>query len=130
MREFIGQILSTLLTVTIAVGVSGALWVLANLLVNRMRDTSVRATYLSRALTGCVVAGVLSGNRLTQYSTAASGASFVRSFVQWIWLPIAVAVAVGAATFVAERQVRRDRRIILDVLLIGTVGGVLGALLV
>lgn len=130
MREFIGQILSTLLTVTIAVGVSGALWVLANLLVNRMRDTSVRATYLSRALTGFVVAGVLSGNRLTQYSTAAPGASFVQSFVQWIWLPIAIAVAVGAATFVAERQVRRDRRIILDVLLIGTVGGVLGALLV
>ena len=130
MRDFAGKILSTLLTVTIAVGVSGALWVLANLLVNRMRDRSVRATYISRALTGFVVAGVLSGNRLTQYSTAAPGASFVGSFIQWIWLPIVVAVAVSASSFVTERQQRRERRIIVDVLLIGTVGGVLGALLV
>ena len=115
---------------TVAVGVSGALWVLANLLVNRMRDSSVRATYVSRALTGFVVASVLSGNRLTQYATAAAGASFVRSLVQWIWLPLIVAVAVGAFTFVAERLKRRERRIIAEVLLIGTVGGVLGALLV
>jgi len=130
MREFARQILAVLLTVTVAVGVSGALWVLANLLVNRMRDSSVRATYVSRALTGFVVASVLSGNRLTQYATAAAGASFVRSLVQWIWLPLIVAVAVGAFTFVAERLKRRERRIIAEVLLIGTVGGVLGALLV
>jgi alpha-glucoside transport system permease protein len=85
---------------------------------------------VSRALTGFVVASVLSGNRLTQYATAAAGASFVRSLVQWIWLPLIVAVAVGAFTFVAERLKRRERRIIAEVLLIGTVGGVLGALLV
>jgi alpha-glucoside transport system permease protein len=130
MKEFARQILAVLLTVTVAVGVSGALWVLANLLVNRMRDSSVHATYVSRALTGFVVASVLSGNRLTQYATAAAGASFVRSLVQWIWLPLIVAVAVGAFTFVAERLKRRERRIIAEVLLIGTVGGVLGALLV
>lgn len=130
MREFASQILATLLTVAIAVGVSGALWVLANLLVNRMRDASDRATYLSRALTGFVVAGVLSGNRLTRYATASAGASFLRSFVQWLWLPLIIAVATAVFAFASERLHRRERRIIAEVLLTGMVGGVLGALLV
>ena len=130
MREFIEQILSTFITVAIAVGLSGALWVVANQIVNRLRDTSSRATYFARALAGFLVAGLLSGNRLTQYSTAASGDSFVQSFAQWVWLPTATAFAVGISSWVAEQQSRLAQRVIVNVLLIGTVGGLLGALLV
>ena len=130
MREFIEQILSTFITVAIAVGLCGALWVLANQFVNRLRDTSSRATYFARALAGFLVAGLLSGNRLTQYSTAASGDSFVQSFAQWVWLPTATAFAVGISSWVAEQQSRLAQRVIVNVLFIGTVGGLLGALLV
>ena len=74
MSEFIAKLLNTLITVVVAVGVSGAIWVVANVLVNRLRDTSVRATVAARGVTGFLIAALLSGNRLTRYSTVTAAA--------------------------------------------------------
>lgn len=110
MSEFIAKLLNTLITVVVAVGVSGAIWVVANVLVNRLRDTSVRATVAARGVMGFLIAALLSGNRLTRYSTVSDEAGLVRSFVQWAWLPIAAAVTLVIISEFAERQPSVARR--------------------
>jgi alpha-glucoside transport system permease protein len=129
MSDFLAKLATTLLTVLIAVGVSGAIWAIANLLVNRLRETSTRATVVSRAVLGFVVAGLLSGNRLTQYSTTEPDAGIVRSVAQWAWLPVVTAALLFLVASVAERQTSRTRRLLVYVPSAGAVGAALGALM-
>lgn len=129
MRDFIAKLTSTLVAVVIAVGVSGGIWIVANLLVNRLRDTSSRATITGRALVGFLIAGLLSGNRLTQFSTVNAGTAWWRAFAQWLWLPMVAALLVVFVTYIAERQSATVRRLGIYVLACGTLGGALAALL-
>ena len=129
MSDFLAKMATTLLTVVIAVGVSGAIWATANLLVNRLRETSTRATVVSRAVVGFVVAGLLSGNRLTQYSATESDDGIVHSVAQWAWLPVVTAALLLLVASVAERQTSHARRLIAYVPSVAAVGAVLGATL-
>jgi alpha-glucoside transport system permease protein len=129
-RDFIAKLTSTLIAVVVAVGVSGGVWIVANLLVNRLRDASSRATVVGRALVGFLIAGVLSGNRLTEYSTVAAGTSWWRAFAQWLWLPLVTALNVVVIATIAERSIQRSRRIVVYVIACAALGGALAALLI
>jgi alpha-glucoside transport system permease protein len=96
----VGKVVSTLITVVVAVVVSGLLWVGANLVFNQARNRWSRFTALVFATVGFVVGMVLHGNRVT----VGSGDGFVR----WIWLPLLAAVVFAVAGLALEQT--RDRR--------------------
>ncbi len=105
-----GKIISTLVTVVVAVGVFGGLWVALNLLFNQVRYRWTRFSTLAFGTVGFLIGVVLSGNQLT----IGSGGSFLR----WVWLPIAigaVCAAVGFALAITDDPRRR--------MMIGTASG-------
>jgi alpha-glucoside transport system permease protein len=79
----VGKIWTTLLTVVIAVGASGALWVGANLVFNQVRGHWRRFTAIAFAVVGFLLGIVLAGNRITVGSEG--------GFLKWVWLPLVLA---------------------------------------
>jgi ABC-type sugar transport system permease subunit len=111
----VGKIISTIIIVVVAVGVSAALWVSANLLFNQVRSQWVRFCALAGAVVGFLIGVVLHGNLVT----LGSG----RGFLTWVWFPLLVGVAVGAICAALARTDDPRQRIV-----IGTVSGLaLGA---
>ena len=110
-----GKIISTLVTVVVAVGAFAGLWVAANVLFNQVRYRWTFFSALALGTIGFLFGILLSGNRLTVGS--------VGGFVNWVWLPIVLALvfaAVGVA--LAETDDLRRR------MLVGTGSGVLAGI--
>lgn len=82
-----GKVISTLVTVVIAVTASAALWIGANLLFNQARDHWSRFSALAWGAAGFAGGVLLSGNRLT---VASEG-----GFINWVWLPVVLAAVTG-----------------------------------
>jgi len=80
----VDKVISTLITVVVAVGASAILWIGANLVFNQARNRYQRFTALIFGAVGFLVGVVLHGNHVT----VGSGDGFLR----WIWLPAAAAV--------------------------------------
>jgi alpha-glucoside transport system permease protein len=98
----VGKILSTLLTVVIAVGASGAIWVAANLLFNQVRGNWRRFVAISYGFVGFFVGILIHGNRITTGSTG--------GFAHWVWLPLGLALSfavMGVAIDTAPDAMRR-----------------------
>jgi ABC-type sugar transport system permease subunit len=102
---FVGKILSTLVTVVVAVGVSGALWVGANLWFNQVRGNWRRFVAISFGVAGFLVGVLVHGNRVTVGSEG--------GFLQWVWLPLALMVgfAFWGITLDATKDPARRRAI-------------------
>jgi len=116
-----GKVISTLITVAIAVSVSAALWIGANLLFNQARDHWSRFSALAWGVVGFAVGVLLSGNRLTMWSEG--------SFWNWMWLPIALA-AVGASLGLALSRVEAPQtRLVIALGTMGATGVIVGALI-
>jgi alpha-glucoside transport system permease protein len=80
-----GKIISTVVTVVVAVGTFAGLWIAANLLFNQVRYHWVRFSALAAGVVGFVVGVILAGNQLT----IGSGGGFL----SFVWLPLALAAA-------------------------------------
>ncbi|MGA1033931.1 MAG: hypothetical protein ACO3VI_01345, partial [Ilumatobacteraceae bacterium] len=93
MGDIAGKFLTTLITVVIAVAVSGGLWVGANLLFNQVRSSYVRYRALAWGACGFAIGVLLAGNRITVGATSDGGR--IASFASWVWLPALAAIAVG-----------------------------------
>ena len=93
MGDIAGKFLTTLITVVIAVAVSGGIWVGANLVFNQVRSSYVRYRALAWGACGFAVGVLLAGNRITAGSTSEGG--WVSSFGSWVWLPALAGLAVG-----------------------------------
>lgn len=97
------KLAKTLGLVLAAVGISGGIWVAANLIFNQARHHWLRFSVLSYAVLGLLAGVLLSGNRITSGSEG--------GFWQWVWLPLllaaafAVWAAVRSATSGSVRQV-------------------------
>ena len=128
MSDFITKLLSTLLTVTLAVLVSGGIWIGANLLFNQLRSNFVRYRALTWGLTGFFVGVLLSGNRLTIASTGDGGT--ISRLVAWGWLPLLLALATGIiGALLAFVQAPQTRLLIAGIGL-GGIGTVAGSLII
>ncbi|TFH21414.1 MAG: sugar ABC transporter permease [Acidimicrobiales bacterium] len=105
-----GKIISTLVTVVVAVGACAALWIGANLMFNQVRYHWTRFSALAFGTVGFLIGVILSGNQLTVGSAG--------GFLNWVWLPAVLALAsagIGAALAETDDPKRR--------MAIGTGGG-------
>lgn len=94
--------MSTLLTVIIAVGASGALWIAANLVFNQVRGNWRRFTAIAFGVIGFVVGVLVHGNRVTVGSEG--------GFFQWVWLPLLLALGFAAMAIALDLSADGRRR--------------------
>ena len=128
MSDFITKLLSTLLTVAIAVLASGGIWIGANLLFNQLRTNFVRYRALTWGLLGFVVGVLLSGNRLTVGST--SDGSTLSRIAAWGWLPLLISLIAGTIGALLALVSTPNTRILIAGAGLGVTGGVAGSLIV
>ncbi len=86
-----GKIVTTLITVVIAVGASAAVWVGANLLFNQVRHHWTRFSAIAFGTAGFFVGMLLSGNRILTGTGGGDGK--LEQFAQWVWFPLLAAAA-------------------------------------
>ncbi len=119
-----GKIISTLITVVIAVAFSAALWVGANLVFNQVRHHWSRFNGLVFAVIGFVVGVLFAGNRIT---VGSEGEAF-GGFLNWVWLPAALALIAGIVGVVLTRTDDDQQRLVLSLGTLAVVGVGLGLL--
>jgi ABC-type sugar transport system permease subunit len=117
----VGKILSTLVTVVIAVGASAAVWVAANLVFNQVRYKWALFSALAFGAVGAFVGILLSGNRITVGSEG--------NFFNWVWLPVVLGLAFGAIGVVLARTEDPQRRLVVGTTLGAVVGVGIGLLI-
>jgi ABC-type sugar transport system permease subunit len=88
----VGKVISTLITVVVAVGASAAIWVGANLVFNQVRHHWARFNGIAMGAVGFLVGVLLSGNRVTRGSEG--------GLIEWIWLPLVLAVGLAVIAVV------------------------------
>ena len=123
MGDIAGKIISTLITIVVAVAASGAVWLTANLIVGQARHHWSRFSTLAMGVGGFAFGIVLAGNRaLVGTGTIevetdrndkvlgwiTTGGWFER-FTAWVWFPLVAAVAFAVIGAVVGRQT--DQRI-------------------
>ena len=111
----VGKVLTTLLTVVIAVGVSAGIWIVANLVFNQARNRWRAFNAMCFAAIGFLIGAVLAGNHLTLGSPSAEDGGFLA----FIWLPVASAVVFAALGAFLERVDDPRQRLVVS-----TVSGV------
>ena len=110
------KIVSTLVTVVIAVGASAGLWIGANLVFNQARNHWSRFNAMAGFTIGFVLGVLLSGNRVLIYSDGAEGG--LAAFGQWLWFPLLAGTACAVVAVVLSKTESPNAR-----LLVGGGGG-------
>jgi alpha-glucoside transport system permease protein len=122
MGEFFSKLMSTSITVVVAVGVSAVIWIGANMVLDQVKRRWSVFSALATGLSAGFVTLLLSGNRVTRYSGPGDG--LLGDLLYLLWLPVVVAAAAGVVGFLLGTTDDPTRR-----MLIGTVGlGSLGVL--
>ena len=128
MSDFITKLLSTLLTVVLAVLVSGGIWIGANLLFNQLRNNFTRFRFLTWGLLGFIGGVLLSGNRLTVGSTSDGGT--LSRIAAWGWLPLCISIVTGTVGALLAVITSPRTRLLIAGLGLGVTGGVAGSLII
>lgn len=99
------KVLSTLVTVVVAVGASALIWIGANLVFNQVRYQWRRFTAIAGAVIGLVIGVLFAGNRITVGSDG--------GFFKAAWLPVVLALVFAATSVILESTSDvRQRRLI------------------
>ena len=128
MSDFITKLLSTLLTVILAVLVSGGIWIGANLLFNQLRNNFTRFRFLAWGLLGFIGGVLLSGNRLTVGSTSDGGA--LSRITAWGWLPLCISLVTGTIGALLAVVTSPQTRLLIAGVGLGVTGGIAGSLII
>ncbi|MEO1059376.1 MAG: hypothetical protein AAFY28_20920, partial [Actinomycetota bacterium] len=115
------KIRSTVITVVVAVGASGALWVGANLLFNQVRNRWALFNATAYAILGFLLGVVLHGNLIT----IGSG----EGFLTWIVGPLVGAAAFGGIGYVLSTTDDPQQRRLIAVGSSAVIGVVVGLLI-
>ena len=115
-----GKILSTLLTVVIAVVGSAAIWVVANLIFDQVRRSWSTFRALIGGLCGFALGALLAGNRVIKGTQP--------GFVNWLWLPVVLAVAFGLWFGIVTVMPNRTTRLITSLVIAAAIAVGLGLL--
>lgn len=123
------KIISTLITVVVAVGASGALWIGANLLFNQARGRWKLFSTVAAGAVGFFVGMLLSGNRAISGSVADEADSALAKFGQWVWFPLLLAAVCAVIGGVLSATDDARLRMIAGVAGLGGAGVLTGVLL-
>ena len=126
MGEFISKLLTTLITVVVAVGASAVVWIGANLIFNQVKRNWRTFYALALGVSGFFGAVLLSGNRVTRYS--GPGDSWYSKFGYWVWLPLVAGIAAGVIGYFIGRTDDRNQRLAIGVGGLGALGVFAGAM--
>ena len=126
MGEFFSKLLTTLITVVVAVGASAAIWIGVNLVLNQVKRRWSTFSALALGVAGFLAAMLLSGNRVTRYSGPAD--SWYAKFGYWVWLPLVVGVAAAVVGWIVGSTDDRTRRLVAGAGGLGVLGVFAGAM--
>lgn len=120
MGEFISKLLTTLITVVVAVGASAVIWIGANLIFNQVKRSWSTFTALALGASGFLAGVLLSGNRVTRYSGPAD--SWYAKFGYWVWFPLVVGLAAGAIGYLLGKTEEPAQRMLIGAGGLGALG--------
>ena len=126
MGEFISKLLTTLITVVIAVGASAVVWIGANLIFNQVKRSWSTFSALALGVSGFFAGVLLSGNRITRYSGPAD--TWYGKFGYWVWLPLVVGIGAAVVGFFLGSTDDRARRMLIGAGGLGALGVFAGAM--
>jgi ABC-type sugar transport system permease subunit len=124
---FTPKVRSTVILAVAAVGITGGLWVGANLLFDQATKRWAAFNAARFGLSAFAVTGIISGNRLTNDG---GDGGFFANLTNWIWLPLVIGAIVAAVGFVLSGLTNNTQRIGLGTVGFGVAGAIIGALLV
>ncbi len=127
MGDVVSKVLSTVITVVIAVAGSAGIWVAANLLFNQVRQHWNRFSAIAYGACGFVGGAVISGNRLIEGSGEGDGA--LAEFASWVWFPIVAGVATAVLGLLLAMNDAPPIRLAIGAGGFGALGLVVGILL-
>ena len=121
-----GKIISTLITIVVAVVGSAAVWVGANLVFNQVRRNWSTFRGLVGAIGGFALGALLAGNRVITGTQAGEDPFRLEAFLRWVWLPLLLAAVVGV-WFGAVTKIPQDvPRLVISLVLAAAVAIGLG----
>lgn len=122
-----GKVLSTLITVVIAVGGSAAIWIGANLLFNQVRQRWSLFSAIAYGAVGFVGGVLISGNRAIDGS--GEGDDKLSQFASWVWFPLVAAAAAAVIGLLLSMRDDLPSRLAIGAGGAGAVGLLIGILL-
>jgi len=122
------KVIDTLILIVVAVGVSGALWIGANLLFDQARDRWTRFNVICGFLLGFLGLLILQGNRLLRAN--GPDADTITAFGELIWTPLIGGVVTAAVGFVLADAHDPRLRLLTGLASGGVLGIVIGLRLV
>ena len=123
---FVPKVRSTIILAVAAVGITGGLWIGANLLYDQATKQWAAFNAARFGIVGFVVTSIISGNRLTNDG---GDAGFWSNLVNWIWLPLLIGGLLAVVGFLLGALTDRVQRIALGTVGFGLAGAIIGALL-
>jgi ABC-type sugar transport system permease subunit len=124
-----GKIITTLITVVVAVAASAGLWIGANLVFNQVRNKWRLFSTIVFGVMGFVVGVLLAGNRAIAGSVAGEDDGALAKFGQWVWFPLILGAAAAVIGMLLSSAEDRTPRLLIGVGGMGALG-VLSGLLV
>ncbi len=125
MGETLSKLLSTVITVVIAVGASAGLWIGANLIFNQVKRDWSRFMAMAFGLGAFVVGVLISGNRVTRYSSDPEAGGLVK-FGYWVWLPLVLAIGAAVVGLLLGHTTEDTPRLAIGVGGLGALGALVG----
>jgi len=120
------KVRSTVILAVAAVGITGGVWIGANLLFNQATKRWSLFNAARFGLAGFAFTGVIAGNRLTNDG---GDGGFFADLANWIWLPLVIAAVLAAVGSVLSSTDAPTPRIVIGAGGFGVTGAVIGALL-
>lgn len=126
MGETFSKLLSTIITVIVAVGASAGIWIGANLVFNQVKQNWRTFTALAFGLSGFFVGVLISGNRVTRYSSDPDAEGLVK-FGYWVWLPLLIGVCAALIGLLLGATDDPTRRLAIGVGGLAALGALVGS---
>ena len=114
------KVVSTIVTVIVAVGASALIWIGANVVFNQVRYQWRRFVAIAGAIIGLLIGILFAGNRVTAGSDG--------GVAKWLWLPIVLAAVFGAVAVLLDSTAEPRRRQIVGTASGAVVGAGIGLL--
>ncbi len=127
MGDIASKVISTLITVVIAVLGSAAIWIGANLLFNQVRRRWNLFNAIAYGVAGFIGGAIISGNR--SIAGSGEGDNNLTQFASWVWFPLLTAGVAAAVGLLLSMRDDLATRLAIGAGGFGAVGLLIGILL-